>query len=340
MLRLFVLLSIMAFGARSFAQQSANVIAPNALLEFLNLGAGEKAAASVIARNETSSPITISSAAVSVGADHFTFTPSTAFPVQIAPGKQTQIGTVSVSLKTVNEDYVGYLIVKHSPQAHTEDGEVRLHAATTAIPTMSSTAIPLGDSTKVLGMSSTEWQFSREFTFQNSLGHPVTITDVSMLSGNAGIEIVSLVGASLPVTLDPGEKVTARLTYNTANNDLQADRINFVLEDAGSISYAIKAAHVTANNIKNGAARAQIPLSISPNPATESVTIQMFGGYKGDVAIYTTDGKLMLEQKSTNNWTAKTDTFSPGEYVIKITAAAGGGITITQSEKLVIASKS
>src|SRR5262245_3104245 len=110
----------------SFAQQSANVLAPNAQIEFQNLTVGQPATAPVIARNITSGPLTITGATVTVGADRFTFVTAFNFPIKLSPNEEKQLGSVKVTITKPNDEVVGYLMVKHDPTTRAEEGEVRL----------------------------------------------------------------------------------------------------------------------------------------------------------------------------------------------------------------------
>lgn len=325
----------------SFAQQSANVLAPNAQLEFQNLTVGQPATTPVVARNITSGPLTISGATVTVGSEHFTFVPAFSFPIKLSPNEEKQIGSVKVTINKPNDDFVGYLMVKHEPQVRAELGEVRLHAGATVsskIIASSTDIIPLNDTSRILGMTSSEYQFFREFTFKNTFADPVTITDASMLSGNAGIEVTSLGGADLPITLAPGEKITVRFAYSGGNTGMKSDRLKVEMENGTTFVYPIQAMRVTADNLRNGMNRAQLPLQIIPNPSTNKITIQLGNGFKGDIQIFTADGKLVAERKAVESWVLSPDTDSliAGEYVIKASAVESGR-TLTRTEKLVLA---
>jgi hypothetical protein len=336
-----VLSTLFVSEVSSFAQQSANVLAPNAQIEFQNLTVGQPSTAPVIARNVTSGPLTVNGAAVTVGGDRFTFTPAFTFPVKLSPNEEKQIGSVSVTITKPNEDIVGYLMVKHEPQVRAELGEVRLHAGVTVsskIIASSTDIIPLNDTSRILGMTSSEYQFFREFTFKNTFANPVTITDASMLSGDAGIEVTSLGGADLPITLAPGEKITVRFAYSGGNSGMKSDRLKVETEGGTTFVYPIQAMRVTADNLRNGMNRTQLPLQIIPNPANNKITIQLGNGFKGDIQIFTADGKLVAERKSVQTWTLspETDSIAAGEYVIKASATESGRI-LTRTEKLVLA---
>ncbi|MBS1902608.1 MAG: choice-of-anchor D domain-containing protein [Bacteroidetes bacterium] len=455
-----LVLSLLGGPRQANAQQSANVIAPQAQIDLLGVRIGETVSHRVIARNDRSVNITISAANMVCGSAPIPFTRNTSFPVTLHPGDSVVLGSVAFTPIAANLDYVGYLVVDHTPKANSEEGEVRIHATSeTDAPTTSAgvtatldssvfgpvlyggtvvrkltvrndlaeahtfrcvdftiqdreqfSALPgqfpltvaahssatiliafkptipkndgsnlfttdvlvepmestdkiqphcalrgiafapmgpkqitsITDTTQYLGMTSTEWQFAHDFTFQNRTQQEITITDAELASENAAMSLTSLCGASLPVTLAPGQTMSARISYTAPDMSVHYDKLVLSTENGAGYTFSLQAMRVEASAVKNGLARRQIALSIRPNPAARTVNIELQYGFKGDMAIYSSSGALVAEHKNATSWVWNASTedsthIAQGEYMLRVVCHDTDGVTLTRTEKIVLA---
>jgi hypothetical protein len=265
------------------------------------------------------------------------------FPMHVEPNST---GTILISFKPQGQksngsnDFMTDVLVEPMDVSDECQPDIRIHGVA-LVATPMSKIIPIDDTTSPIGMCSTEWQFAHDFTFQNQSQQEITITDASLQSENAAMSLASLCGAELPVTLAPGEKVSARVTYTAPNMDVHYDHLVFECENAAPRIFPVQALRLPASAVRNGLGRRQIALSIRPNPSTGTVVIDLEYGYKGDMAIYSTNGVLIDQKKDATSWTWKapmrgSSAIASGEYTLRVTCHDIDGVTLTRSEKLIV----
>lgn len=265
------------------------------------------------------------------------------FPMNVPP---RSTGTIRIAFKPQSQkfdgsnDFMTDLLIEPMNASDECRPDIRIRGTGVA-PTPSTAVIALTDTTHPLGMCSSEWQFVHDFTFQNQGSQEVTITDASLESGNSAMSLTSLCGAELPVTLAPGDKVSARIAYTAPNEDVHYDHIVFSLDNGGRSVFAVQALRAAPSSVRNGLARRQIALSVKPNPSTGTTRIELASGYKGDMAIYTTTGLLVAEQKNVTSWIWRAPTnagasLASGEYTLRVTCHDVDGATLTRTERLVV----
>jgi hypothetical protein len=199
--------------------------------------------------------------------------------------------------------------------------------------------ISLQDTQSVIGLASTEYTFARDYSFKNSGDKAIEIVDAQLSSGENGIEFVSFVGASLPITLEPGQKIAARLSYNApTDGSMRTDKLSIISTDR-SYSFTVQAVRSVPG--ANGMANRQLPLTVVANPIDGTITVKLYAGFKGEVSIFNAAGGLVANQKNTNAWIWKaTSNGKPRtnneEYVVTVKAVDSDGSVLTRSERSVL----
>jgi hypothetical protein len=203
-------------------------------------------------------------------------------------------------------------------------------------------ALVLHGNSSQIEMTSTEWQFNRDYKFQNNEASPLTIDDLSLLTGDNGIQIMSPSQSSLPITIAPGSYISVRLGYSKQHDGDGIDTLKFITKDTKSISFPIVVSHLVMTPEQNGLGHRQIALSVTPDNKKRTVQVILYSGYQGNIAIYTKDGKLVDEAKNVKSYiwrpTPGKKQYDDNEYVVRVTCIDGGQ-TLTRSETVSFASK-
>ncbi len=412
----------------------------------------------VVVKNETAAPVTISSAGMVCGTSNFQFQLRVLLPIILNAGEQVVLGKVKYSPFRANEDYVGYLTIKHSPKLHSEDGEVRIHGTSVIdssllLPCLSATldssvfgpviyqgtvvrtlfvknnldvakvlrcidftvgdresfigignefpmtilphetrqikiafnptinnggnanifmsrvllepmdpsdacspdfqlngiGVPatlgnetmlLDDTTKVLAMSSPDFQSVHHFTLKNSGSSAITITKASVAHGTEGIGVLAFASKQLPLTIEPGESFTIEMGYAAQDMIVHYDKLLFSTNKNITFSYNLQALRTPSSSV-HSTSTAGSTLQISPNPSNGVVDITTGSDFIGDIAIYSTDGKVIASQKNTNSWLWKATSESNRrivnqEYIVRATGRDSRGTPISLSGKLIL----
>jgi hypothetical protein len=203
-------------------------------------------------------------------------------------------------------------------------------------------ALALDKSATALQMTSTEWQFNRDFKFQNTTSSPITITDVNLSQGDVGFQVMSPSQSIFPLTIAPGKSLAIRLGYSKPQGQSGLDSLVITKDGGETLLFPIVVTHVAVTAEQNGYSRRQIALSVTSDPQKRSVQVILYSGYQGDIGIYTKDGKLIDEAKNVRSYiwhaTPGKKTYDENEYVVQV-KCIDGGQTLTRSETVSFASK-
>ncbi len=194
------------------AQQSDNAIAPNACYNMMNVAVGATSDHQVVAKNETSANITISSVGLVCGTTNFQFSLRVTLPIILKVGEQMVLGVVSYSPFKANENYVGYLMINHSPKLHSEDGEVRIHGTSIVD---SSLLIPCLTGTfdsAVFGPVIYQGSVVRTLSVKNNRDEAKVLRCIDFTVGDR--EAFASVGNVFPMTIPPHEMREIKIAFN------------------------------------------------------------------------------------------------------------------------------
>lgn len=194
------------------AQQSDNAIAPNACYNMINVAVNATSEHEVVVKNETAVNVTISSAGLVCGTTNFQFQLRVALPIILKAGEQMVLGNVSYSPFRANENYVGYLMINHSPKLHSEDGEVRIHGTSVVDSSLLIPCLSATFDSSVFGPIIYQGSVIRTLFVKNNRDEAKVLRCIDFTVGDRAA--FSSAGNVFPMTIPPHEIRQIKIAFN------------------------------------------------------------------------------------------------------------------------------
>jgi hypothetical protein len=193
----------------------------------------------------------------------------------------------------------------------------------------------------LMKMTGTEQHLCQNFFLRNVSNAAVTITDIELRSEDAGIGVTSVVGAELPVVVEPQGTVTVRLRYISPDHRLRNDTLVLTREDGSSMTVPIGANIDTTDADQLGLGRREITMTVTSSAINHSISVNLYR-YVGNIAIYTKSGTLVDIAKNVRSYiwhaTRGKKFYDENEYVVKATST-DGGYSFSRTEHVLFASQ-
>jgi hypothetical protein len=193
----------------------------------------------------------------------------------------------------------------------------------------------------LLRLMGTGQEFSRNVVLRNSGPTSATITDISLRSQLAGIGVTTIVGAELPLSVNPGGTFEIRIRYISPNNEFRTDTLLLASDDGHIDSVAIRANTEQMNAEELGLGRREITMTVTPDQVHRSINVNLYR-YVGDVAFYTTGGICIDVARNVRSYvwhqSIKKQFQHENEYIVKA-SCTDGGYSFTRVEHVSFAGK-
>ena len=211
-------------------------------------------------------------------------------------------------------------------------------------PTADSIATPLfPDKEYVLGMSSSAPSFSQDFHFVNNGLANTKIVSVGLADPSPEFVVTNITPTNtLPFTLLPGEKMTVSILFTPS----QVGKVFFnqlvITTEQGiqSLSYPLQGLRTTTSGVAESS-DASVSLTLSPNPATESVAVSVKGAGLIEGRTMTDElGKTIFNytqpQMSEWKWDLNRQRVAAGTYFIRVNGKTPEGAPFVVTKRLVV----
>jgi hypothetical protein len=174
-----------------------------------------------------------------------------------------------------------------------------------------------------------------EFTFRNNLNVPVTVNKVYMKSG-LYFSVAGTNPSPVPFVLSSNQDMKVTVRFDASDNQVHDDSL---LIDAShnlqTIAFAIQGKQESQGSVEPTLSRG-IKISISPNPASENVLIDLQGIGHANVEVFDVLGKLIISAPLLSSWKWDVATVSEGIYTIRIDGENIDGKHFVASERVIV----
>ena len=194
------------------AQQAKNVLDQNARINFTEVKVGSTLCLPLIAKNTTGQPLTIFHINFSVGSEFFTLTDKPSLPKILEIGQSVDLGNVCFTSKAPNKEYVGYINVTFNPHARSDDGEVRIYAATEVDSSLLIPCFSVSFDSTVFGPVFYGGRAYRTMNVTNNKDILKTVRCIDFTIGDANV--FTGAGKQFPLDIPPHEMRQIRLVFS------------------------------------------------------------------------------------------------------------------------------
>lgn len=211
-------------------------------------------------------------------------------------------------------------------------------------PTADSIATPLfPDKEYVLGMSSSAPSFSQDFHFVNNGLTNTKIISVGLADPSPEFAVTNIAPTNtLPFTLLSGEKMTVSVLFTPS----QVGKVFFnqlvITTEQGiqSVSYPLQGLRTTTSSVHESS-EPSVSVSLTPNPASASVTVSIKDAGQIDGATMTDElGKTIFyynqPQQPEWKWELNPTRIAAGTYFIRINGKTAEGKPFIVTKRLVV----
>jgi hypothetical protein len=219
--------AVCMISSASRAQQEDNILSPKYGMT-LRARIQNFECKPLVAKNETSSPITIQKIDSGKAVETFKLTNVLKLPHRLNPGESVSLGYACFHPDLPNKEYARQIHIIFSSNKRVDTSIVSLHAisdpvAAALTDTRSTTpgAVITFDplTTKegtLLAMTGKDDEFSRSFTFKNTSTGIYTVNAIDFEKQDAKFEVSSIEpDGSFPFDVQPGESFSVRIIYHS-----------------------------------------------------------------------------------------------------------------------------
>jgi len=207
-----------------WAQGVPNVLAQNPEIQ-LSAKLNESECKPLVADNETSAPIVISSLEKTAWSEYLRLTDPVDLPLTLAPGESVRLAYACFTPKIVNKEYDGIISIRTSSAS--ESTKIHLHAVSipeprvNIVPATAPGAVLAFDPATIkegtlISMVGRDAEFIRSFNFKNVSQHSITVTNLDFQDHDQRFDVVSIgPGGSLPLDVAPGASFSVKISYHS-----------------------------------------------------------------------------------------------------------------------------
>ncbi|MDP4229000.1 MAG: hypothetical protein Q8916_01190 [Bacteroidota bacterium] len=219
--------ALLLFVSATWAQQEENVIGMNAQLVF-HVKVDDFECKSLIAKNETTSEITIERIDSAIGVGFFRLSDIIPLPRKLAPGQLISLGYACFQPEASNNQFSGFIPIVYGSNGHSDVHKIQVQAAgyipeKQKFDTRATTAgaiIEFDPMSKkqgvLLAMTGKDEEFSRSFSFKNTSTVGYTVNAIDFEKHDSRFEVSSIEpDGSLPFDVAPGESFSVRILYHS-----------------------------------------------------------------------------------------------------------------------------
>jgi hypothetical protein len=287
--------------------------------------------------NNSSNAITVNSATIS-GTDAGVFSVSSTLPITVpahtsnttlmytfAPTSNSKVEFTATITLALSGDNLGC----HSVEGHLI-GYVVHHGNTT-----DSVVRPLfPDEHRTLGIEGNGERTSVTFYFTNNLDVDCTVNKVYLADGTY-FTISSTTPSPTPFVLHPGANLMVVVTYTATDNLVHHDHLmidaNHNLQEQDFDLQGVNAAASVPNALPSGVA-----INVSPNPASNYLTVNMAGVRMADIQVIDLLGNTVTTAKANTTWKWNASNAVAGSYIVRIAGESTSGEQFVASKRIVV----
>ena len=288
--------------------------------------------------NNSPNAITVNSATIS-GTDAGVFSVSSTLPITV-PAHSTSTTLMYTFAPTSNSkaEFTGTITLALSGDnlsCHSVDGHLIgyvVHHGTTT-DTVVRPLFP--DEHRTLGIEgSANRQASVSFYFTNNLTVDCTVNKVYMADGTYFI-VSSTTPSPTPFVLHPGANLTVVVTYTATDNLVHHDQLMIdANHNIQAQAFDLQGLNVTAG--VSASLPSGVAINVSPNPASNYLTVDMAGVRMADVQVIDLLGKTVTSAKASTTWKWNASSAVAGSYIVRIAGESISGQSFVASKRIVL----
>lgn len=201
---------------------------------------------------------------------------------------------------------------------------------------MDSTVRPLFPNEKrTLGVEGNGRVTSTTFYFTNNLSVDCTVNKVYLADGTF-FTITSTIPTPTPFVLHPGDNLTVVVTYTATDNLVHHDHLMIdANHNLQAQDFDLQGVQLTAASVTN-VLPAGVAISVSPNPASNYLTVDMAGIRSADVQVIDLLGKTVAATKSNTTWRWNASNFTAGSYIVRVAGESMNGEQFVASKRVIV----
>jgi hypothetical protein len=173
------------------------------------------------------------------------------------------------------------------------------------------------------------------FYFTNDVKVDATVTDISVDSTQ--YFSITFNPSPTPFVLHPGQNVTIIVTFIATDHHVHHAHLtitaNHNLKDP---TFELEGLTLASAGVAQ-TLPADVAVSLSPNPASNYVTVDMDGVRSADIQVYDLLGQSVTSAKATGEWKWNAANVADGTYIVRIAGMSTSGEQFVTSKRVIIA---
>lgn len=295
--------------------------------------------------NNSDHDMTVTGATVT-GEDAAVFTITSTFPIVVPAHTKnitlnytfTPAGPMLGADKTVFYAYVKLAITNDTTTCESTTGKLIGFRVTDKKDNNTTDTVirPLfPDEKRTLGMESNGKMAEKSFYFVNNLDVDATVNKIYLAEGTY-FTITSTNPTPTPFVLHPGDKLTVIVKYSATDNLVHYDKLMIEADhQLVSTEFDLQAVQLVAASVAN-ILPVGVAVSVSPNPASNFIKVDMSGIRSADVQIIDLLGNTVASAKANTTWRWDAMNIFAGSYIVRIAGESVNGEQFVNSQRVVL----
>jgi hypothetical protein len=288
--------------------------------------------------NNTNFNITVTRAQIS-GGDSNVFAITSTFPITVpAHTNHTTLTYTFSPISSTREAYKSQVILGlqgDSLQCERVSG-VFIGFTTHSITTVDTVVRPLFPNEKrTLGLEGNGATVTTTFYFTNNLNVDCTVNRIYLADGTF-FSISSYNPTPTPFVLHPNDQLTVVITYTATDHFVHHDSL---IIDANhqllSQSFELQGVLTPSSGVSN-MMPTDVAISISPNPVSNYLTVDMAGVRFADIQIINMLGEVITTSAANTTWKWNASNISQGSYIVRVAGESITGEKFVASKRIVV----
>jgi hypothetical protein len=178
--------------------------------------------------------------------------------------------------------------------------------------------------------------------FTNNLTSAVTITNISLASGENFTIVSGAPTVMNPLTLASGAGITMKIAFNTTDHNIHNDQLMIESNGTQTLNTIMLQGMQLAAASVSGSLPAGVRITAMPNPMTSSLKIDLSGVNSASVAMFDMLGKQVFSSPIHSNewiWNGTASDGAPlltGSYIIRVNGISAEGAPFVSTQKIIL----
>jgi hypothetical protein len=188
---------------------------------------------------------------------------------------------------------------------------------------------------RTLGLEGNGATVTTTFYFTNNLNVDCTVNRIYLAEGKF-FTISSYNPAPTPFVLHPGDKLTVVITYTSTDHFVHHDALiidaNHQLQ---SQSFDLQGVLTPSSSVSN-ILPADVAISVSPNPASSYLTVDIAGVRSANIEVIDMLGEVIMTSTANRVWKWNVSNISQGSYIVRVAGESINGEKFVTSKRIIV----